>query len=118
MAVAAAGGVLATIDRVIEGKIRNTFCTVRPPGHHALKDKAMPFSPPMWKIDMKAKFEHAKVEEKADKLTIALDVVDGDKLQFYNPWGSYQPKPLTPAEFITYFDSLATNAVPSDKIEA
>lgn len=43
------------------------------------------------------------------------DVVDGDKLQFYNPWGSYQPKAITAAEFLGYFDSLATNQVPKGK---
>ncbi len=42
-------------------------------------------------------------------------VVQGDLLQFYNPWGSYQPKPITAAEFLKYFDSLATNAVPGGK---
>ena len=44
-----------------------------------------------------------------------MDVVEGNKLQFYNPWGSYQPKPITAKEFLTYFDSLATNAVPKQK---
>ncbi|MEE8384320.1 MAG: SUMF1/EgtB/PvdO family nonheme iron enzyme [Dehalococcoidia bacterium] len=42
-AVHAAGGVLAAIDAVMAGKVRNAFCAVRPPGHHALKDKAMGF---------------------------------------------------------------------------
>ena len=42
-AVAAAGGVLAAIDAVMDGKVRNAFCAVRPPGHHALKDRAMGF---------------------------------------------------------------------------
>jgi len=42
-ALNAAGGVLAAVDGVMEGKIRNAFCAVRPPGHHALKDKAMGF---------------------------------------------------------------------------
>ncbi|HLY75980.1 MAG TPA: histone deacetylase [Planctomycetota bacterium] len=42
-AVAAVGGVLAAVDGVLEGKVRNAFCAVRPPGHHALKDKAMGF---------------------------------------------------------------------------
>ncbi len=37
-------------------------------------------------------------------------------LQFYNPWGSYQPKPITAAEFLASFDSLATNQVPKDKV--
>jgi acetoin utilization deacetylase AcuC-like enzyme len=42
-AMAAAGGVLAAVDAVMEGRIRNAFCAVRPPGHHALKEKAMGF---------------------------------------------------------------------------
>jgi acetoin utilization deacetylase AcuC-like enzyme/formylglycine-generating enzyme required for sulfatase activity len=42
-ALAAAGGVLAAVDAVMEGKIRNAFCAVRPPGHHALREKAMGF---------------------------------------------------------------------------
>jgi len=42
-AVLAAGGVLAAIDAVVDGKVRNAFCAVRPPGHHARKDKAMGF---------------------------------------------------------------------------
>jgi len=44
-----------------------------------------------------------------------LNVVDGDKLQFYNPWGSYQPKAITAAEFLDAFDSIATNQVPKAK---
>lgn len=43
------------------------------------------------------------------------DVVNGKMLQFYNPWGSYQPKPITAAEFLQFFDALATNAVPGGK---
>lgn len=42
-------------------------------------------------------------------------VVNGTLLQFYNPWGSYQPKPITPAEFLEYFDSLAVNQAPKAK---
>ena len=42
-ALAAAGGVLAAVDAVMDGKVRNAFCAVRPPGHHAGKDKAMGF---------------------------------------------------------------------------
>jgi len=42
-AVLAAGGVVEAVDAVMEGKIRNAFCAVRPPGHHALKDKPMGF---------------------------------------------------------------------------
>lgn len=43
VALAAVGGVLAAVDAVMAGKVRNAFCAVRPPGHHALKDKGMGF---------------------------------------------------------------------------
>jgi len=39
----AAGGVMAAVDAVMEGKVRNAFCAVRPPGHHALRNRAMGF---------------------------------------------------------------------------
>ncbi len=43
VALAAAGGVLSAIDVVMAGKVKNAFCAVRPPGHHAIKNKAMGF---------------------------------------------------------------------------
>ncbi len=43
VALQAAGGVLGAVDAVMAGEIENAFCAVRPPGHHALKDKAMGF---------------------------------------------------------------------------
>src|ERR1017187_306700 len=43
VALHAVGGVQSAIDAVMSGTIRNAFCAVRPPGHHALKDKAMGF---------------------------------------------------------------------------
>ena len=43
VALVAAGGVLAAVDAVFQGKVRNAFCAVRPPGHHALEDQAMGF---------------------------------------------------------------------------
>jgi acetoin utilization deacetylase AcuC-like enzyme len=42
-ALLAVGGVQAAVDAVMDGRIRNAFCAIRPPGHHALKDKAMGF---------------------------------------------------------------------------
>jgi len=42
-ALAAAGGVLAAVDAVMDGKASNALCAVRPPGHHALEDRAMGF---------------------------------------------------------------------------
>ena len=39
---AAGAGVMAT-DKVISGEAENAFCAVRPPGHHAERDRAMGF---------------------------------------------------------------------------
>jgi len=43
IALLAAGGVLAAADAVMEGKVDNAFCAVRPPGHHAERNRAMGF---------------------------------------------------------------------------
>ncbi len=43
VAVKATGGVLAAVDAVMDRKVANSFCAVRPPGHHALADRAMGF---------------------------------------------------------------------------
>jgi acetoin utilization deacetylase AcuC-like enzyme len=37
------GGALAAVDAVMSGATQNAFCLARPPGHHALPDKAMGF---------------------------------------------------------------------------
>ena len=42
-ALRAAGAAVAGVDAVCEGKARNVFCAVRPPGHHAEADQAMGF---------------------------------------------------------------------------
>lgn len=39
----ASGGLLNAVDAVIEGKVENAFCAVRPPGHHATADRGMGF---------------------------------------------------------------------------
>jgi acetoin utilization deacetylase AcuC-like enzyme len=42
-ALRAAGAALAATDAVIAGELENAFCAVRPPGHHACRDRAMGF---------------------------------------------------------------------------
>ncbi len=43
IALLAVGGLLASIDAIMESKIKNSLCLVRPPGHHALPDRGMGF---------------------------------------------------------------------------
>lgn len=43
VALHAVGGVLNAVDAVVEGRARNAFCAVRPPGHHATRDRGMGF---------------------------------------------------------------------------
>lgn len=45
------------------------------------------------------------------------DVIDG-KIQLYNPWGSWQPEPMTPAEFKTYYSNMNSNQVPQSDASA
>ncbi len=42
-ALLAAGGVLTAVEAVIDGEADNAFAIVRPPGHHALPERAMGF---------------------------------------------------------------------------
>ena len=39
----ASGAVLGAVDAVMAGELRNAFCAVRPPGHHATHARAMGF---------------------------------------------------------------------------
>jgi acetoin utilization deacetylase AcuC-like enzyme len=42
-ALRAAGAVISAVDEVAAGRVGNAFCAVRPPGHHAERDRAMGF---------------------------------------------------------------------------
>ncbi|RME35537.1 MAG: histone deacetylase family protein [Gammaproteobacteria bacterium] len=42
-ALRAAGAQIEAVDRIMAGDFRRAFCNVRPPGHHAERDRAMGF---------------------------------------------------------------------------
>lgn len=42
-ALRSAGAAIEATDAVIAGELENAFCAIRPPGHHACRDKAMGF---------------------------------------------------------------------------
>ena len=42
-ALYAAGGLLVAVEGVMKGEVDNSFALVRPPGHHAIRDRAMGF---------------------------------------------------------------------------
>ena len=42
-ALFAVGGACAAVDAVVGGEAKNAFCALRPPGHHAERDRAMGF---------------------------------------------------------------------------
>jgi acetoin utilization deacetylase AcuC-like enzyme len=42
-ALRAAGAAIGAVDEIQAGRLRNAFCAVRPPGHHATRDRAMGF---------------------------------------------------------------------------
>ena len=39
----AAGAAVAAVDAVVGGEVNNAFCNVRPPGHHAERERSMGF---------------------------------------------------------------------------
>lgn len=43
VAVGAVAGTLTAVDLVMQGRVKNSFAAVRPPGHHAMPDKAKGF---------------------------------------------------------------------------
>ncbi|MFZ5789256.1 MAG: class II histone deacetylase [Pseudomonadota bacterium] len=43
IALLAAGGTITAVDAVLSGKVRNVYALVRPPGHHAERDRGLGF---------------------------------------------------------------------------
>ena len=43
VALLAAGAILRAVDAVMAGRVDNAFCALRPPGHHAERDRSMGF---------------------------------------------------------------------------
>lgn len=43
IATLSAGGVLSAVEAVMEERVKNSYCLVRPPGHHAVADQGMGF---------------------------------------------------------------------------
>ena len=76
VAVAAVGAPLAAIDAVMENKIKNAFCAIRPPGHHALKNRAMGFCI-FNNIAVAARYFQKKYQIKDDKVPKVL-IIDWD----------------------------------------
>lgn len=84
VAMLAAGGVMSAVDAVVEGRISNAFCVVRPPGHHATPVKGMGFCL-FNNIAIAAR--HAQMRHKIGKVLIAdWDVHHGNGTQdvFYD----------------------------------
>ena len=84
VAMLAAGGVITAVDAVMEKRVRNAFCVVRPPGHHATPSRGMGFCL-FNNIAIAAR--HAQAHHKIGKVLIAdWDVHHGNGTQdiFYD----------------------------------
>ena len=81
IACLAAGGVVLTADEVMAGRIRNAFCPVRPPGHHAERCTAKGFC---FFNNMAIAAEHLRVEHGLKRLALLdWDVHHGNGTQHH-----------------------------------
>jgi acetoin utilization deacetylase AcuC-like enzyme len=75
----AAGGLLAAVDEVLTGRVRNAFAVVRPPGHHATPTKGMGFC---LFNNVAVAARHARAKHGVDRVLIAdWDVHHGNGTQ-------------------------------------
>lgn len=80
-ALHAAGAVVAAVDAVCSGEVRNAFCAVRPPGHHAEPDQAMGFC---LFNNVAVGAAHARAAHKIKRVAIVdFDVHHGNGTQTY-----------------------------------
>jgi acetoin utilization deacetylase AcuC-like enzyme len=99
----AVGSIITAIDGVQQKEFKNAFCAVRPPGHHAEKDKAMGFC---IYNNVAVGANYLIEKDKYNKVAIIdFDVHHGNGTQeiFYNDetvaYGSIHEFPLFPAPF-------------------
>lgn len=78
-ALRAVGGLCEAVDSVVTGELDNAFCALRPPGHHAERDRAMGFCL-FNSVAIAAK--HAQVGHGLDKVAVIdFDVHHGNGTQ-------------------------------------
>src|SRR4029453_2704177 len=87
IALLAAGGTIAAVDAVLDGRVRNAYALVRPPGHHAEADRGRGFC-----IfgNVVVAFEHARATRGLGRLAVVdWDVHHGNGTQkaFYRDPG-------------------------------
>lgn len=79
-----AGGTIAAIDAVIEGRVKNAYALVRPPGHHAVANEGMGFC---LFANVALSVMHARAAHKLDRIAVVdWDVHHGNGTQaaFYD----------------------------------
>lgn len=79
VAVGAVSGALTAVDLVMEGRVKNAFAALRPPGHHAMPDKAKGFC---FFSNAAIAARYARNHHKLDRVMIVdWDVHHGDGTQ-------------------------------------
>jgi acetoin utilization deacetylase AcuC-like enzyme len=77
----AAGGMVAAVDAVLDGRVRNAFCALRPPGHHAEQRVAMGFC---FFNNIAIAAEHLRADRGIERIAILdFDVHHGNGTQHH-----------------------------------
>ena len=111
----AAGALVEAVDLVLKGEAKNAFCAVRPPGHHALPDRAMGFC---IFNNVAVGAAHARAERGLKRVAVIdFDVHHGNGTQamFYRDkdlfYGSTHQSPLYPGTGHPYETGVAHNVL-------